>query len=77
MFEIAEGEMVSGIFQDLEKALSAPETEVEKSRGAYVIHHDYGNRQRLNAYFEGGGRQFMVRFRGVLYRVEIRYFEGR
>jgi hypothetical protein len=77
LFDIAEGEMASGIFQDLEKALSAPETEVEKSMGAYVIHRDYGNSQRLNAYLAGGGRQFVVRFRGVLYRVEMRYFDGR
>ena len=77
VFEIAEGEMVSGIFQDLEKALNAPETEVEKTMGEYVIHRDYTNSQRLNAYLAGGGRQFVVRFRGALYRVEIRYFDGR
>jgi hypothetical protein len=72
VFEIADAEMASGIFPDLERALARPGAEVRKSTGAYVVHRDYGTSQRLNAYLERGGREFLVRFRGARYRVEVR-----
>jgi hypothetical protein len=44
--------------------------------GEYVVHRDYENSQRLNTYLASGAREFLVRFRGVLYRMEIRYAGG-
>ena len=72
MFEIADAEMASGIFQDIEKAIAAPGTEVEKSFAPYVIHRDYDNSRKLNAYLAGGGRVFGVCVRDRFYLMEIR-----
>jgi hypothetical protein len=36
--------MASGIFPDIEKALSAPGTEIDKSMGKYIVHNDYAVR---------------------------------
>jgi hypothetical protein len=41
--------------------------------GAYVVHNDYTNSRKLNAHLASGERQFLVRFRGETYRVEIRH----
>lgn len=71
-FEIAEGEMASGVFPDIEKAIAAPGEEIDKSMGKYIIHRDYANSAKLNAHFSGGGRDFLVRFRGQTYRIEVR-----
>lgn len=73
LFDIADGEMASGIFPDIEKALAAPGVEIDKSIGKYIVHRDYRNSEKLNAYFAAGAREFLVRFRGELYRIEIRY----
>jgi hypothetical protein len=73
LFAIAEAEMASGIFSDIEKALSAPGGEIDKSMGAYVVHNDYASSRKLNAHLASGARQFLVRFRGETYRVEIRH----
>jgi hypothetical protein len=72
LFEIAEGEMASGVFRDIENAINTPGEEVEKSPVQYVIHRDYSNSAKLNAYLAGGGRAFVVRYRGASYRIEIR-----
>jgi hypothetical protein len=72
-FDIADGEMASGVFPDIERALRSPGTEIDKSMGKYVVHRDYGNSEKLNAYLSSGGREFLVRYRGQTYRVEIRY----
>lgn len=72
LFDVADGEMASGIFPDIEKALAAPGTEIDKSMGKYVMHNDYGNSGKLNAHLAGGGREFLLRFRGETYRIEVR-----
>lgn len=72
LFEIAEAEMASGVFPDIEKAIGAPGTEIDKSMGKYIIHRDFANSAKLNTHFSGGGRDFLVRFRGQTYRIEVR-----
>ncbi len=72
LFEIAEAEMASGVFPDIEKAIAAPGAEIDRSMGKYIIHRDFANSAKLNAHFSGGGRDFLVRFRGQTYRVEVR-----
>jgi hypothetical protein len=71
LFDIAEAEMASGIFSDLEQAIGSPGREVRKSPYEYIVHRDYTNSRRLNAFLGGGGRAFFVRFRGRLYRLDI------
>jgi hypothetical protein len=73
LFDIAEAEMASGIFPDIEKALAAPGTEIDKSMGKYIVHNDYANSRQLNAHLAGGAREFLVRFRGENYRIELRH----
>jgi hypothetical protein len=71
-FEIAEAEWASGIFQDIERAINTPGVEVDKSSVSYVMHRDYSNSEKVNAYIAGGGRTFVVRYRDAFYRIEIR-----
>lgn len=71
VFDIADAEMASGVFPDLEKAIAQPGTEINKS-SRYLIHSDYTTSARLNAHLDGGSREFVVRFRGDAYRIEIR-----
>jgi hypothetical protein len=73
LFAIADTEMASGIFPDIEKALSAPGSEIDKSMGAYVVHNDYASSRKLNAHLASGAREFLVRFRGETYRIEVRH----
>jgi hypothetical protein len=70
-FLVPEGEMQSGVFHDIEKALAAPGTEVEKSMGSYIIHRDYENSAKLNAYLDGEGRTFYVTYDEVTYEVTV------
>jgi hypothetical protein len=72
LFDIAAAEMASGIFNDLSEAIANPGKEVRKSPYDYIVHRDYDNSRKLNAYLGGGGRTFVVRFRGRLYRLDIR-----
>jgi hypothetical protein len=72
VFEIADAEMASGIFRDIEGAINSPGVEVNKSPVSYVSHRDYSNSRRLNDYIAGGGQAFVVRYRGVVYHIEIR-----
>ncbi|HJQ64031.1 MAG TPA: hypothetical protein VJ834_14345 [Burkholderiales bacterium] len=73
LFEIADAEMASGIFPDIQQALAAPGTEIDKSMGKYIVHNDYANSRLLNAHLASGAREFLVRFRGATYRIEIRH----
>lgn len=73
LFDVAEAELASGIFPDIERALQNPGAEIDKSMGKYVIHRDYSNSEKLNAFLSGGGHEFLVRYRSQIYRVEIRY----
>lgn len=69
VFAIADGEMASGVFPDIEKALATPGEAIEKDIGRYVIHRDYQNSARLNAFFGDGGTRMVVRYRGRDYEV--------
>src|SRR5439155_20931364 len=69
LFDIADAEMASGIFNDLSEAIATPGKEVRKSPYDYIVHRDYDNSRKLNAYIGGGGRAFFLRFRGRLYRL--------
>ena len=70
LFSITEMEFRVGLFQDIERAIKAPGTEVERS-GKYVIHRDYSTSQKLNRFFESGRRLFYVETQGRTYRLEL------
>jgi hypothetical protein len=70
-FIVPDGEMRSGVFRDIERALATPGTEVERSMGSYIIHRDYENSAKLNAYLDGGGRTFYVTYREATYEVTV------
>jgi hypothetical protein len=70
-FEIADAEMASGVFPDIEKALVTPGTAVEKSMGQYIIHRDYQNSRKLNSLLDEGGKQFRIRYKGQHYLISI------
>lgn len=70
-FVIEEGEMASGVFYDIEAALAKPGVEVEKSMGSYIIHRDYENSARLNAYLSDGGLRYYVTVDGATYLMTV------
>jgi hypothetical protein len=70
-FVIEEGEMASGVFQDIEASLADPGVEVEKSMGSYIIHRDYENSAKLNAYLGDGGVRYYVTAGGATYLMTI------
>ena len=70
LIEIPEGEIASGVFPDIERALATPGTAVDKS-GRYTIHRDYENSAKLNALIQTDMRRFWVRYRGEVYEMVI------
>lgn len=70
-FVIEDGEMASGVFYDIEAALADPGVEVEKSLGSYIIHRDYENSAKLNAYIGDGGLQYYATVGGATYLMTI------
>jgi hypothetical protein len=71
LFEIAELEMASGVFPDIEKAIASPGTEIDDPNSRYVIHRDYENSAKLNALLATGAQRYQVRYRGQVYELVI------
>ncbi len=70
-FKIAKGEMESGIFPDIEKAIARPGEEIDQSDG-YHIHRDYSTSARLNKFLEAGNTRFYVEYLGNTYELTIK-----
>ncbi|MHC4816224.1 MAG: hypothetical protein ACYTFN_24480, partial [Planctomycetota bacterium] len=62
LFEIAEMEMASGVFPDIEKAIASPGTAIDDPNNRYVIHRDYENSAKLNALLATGAKRYRVRY---------------
>ena len=71
VIEIPPGEMQSGVFPDIERAIASPGTAVDKRSGRYLIHHDYQNSRKLNALLATDIERFWVRYQGRLYEMVI------
>lgn len=71
IFAIEPDEMRSGIFQDIEQAISKPGEPVDKTLGQYIIHRDYNNSQRLNLFLDSGGTRFCIRYEERAYEIKI------
>lgn len=70
-FHISSEEFTVGLFQDIEKAIAAPGTEVNKGMGSYVIHRDYTTSREINAYVDAGNSSFVVETGGKCWRLTI------
>jgi hypothetical protein len=70
LFSIAKGEMESGVFPDIEKAIASPGEEIDKSDG-YHIHRDYSTSARLNKFIKTGKTRFYVEYLGETYELTI------
>ena len=71
VFVITEGEFQAGLFPDIEQAIAAPGTEIEKRTGDYVIHRDYSASARLNEFLRPGGKRFYVQRGGRIYQLTV------
>ncbi len=71
LFEIAELEMASGVFPDIEKAIASPGTEIDNPNSRYVIHRDYETSAKLNALLATGAQRYRVRYQGQVYELVI------
>jgi hypothetical protein len=71
LFEIAELEMASGVFPDIEKAIASPGTAIDDPNNRYVIHRDYENSAKLNALLATGAKRYRVRYLGQVYELVI------
>lgn len=69
LFEVPDGEMASGVFPDIEKAIAEPGKAIEKSMGSYIHHDHYSNSALLNEFFDAGGTVFRVRYQGKTYEL--------
>ncbi|MBA2646831.1 MAG: hypothetical protein H0U81_08545 [Pyrinomonadaceae bacterium] len=72
IFVISKDEMQTGIFHDIEQAISRPGVEIRKGFGEYPTHIHYFNSARLNAFLKSGKTQFYVRYLGETYELTIR-----
>ncbi|MDP6707000.1 MAG: hypothetical protein QF893_11705 [Alphaproteobacteria bacterium] len=68
---IPDGEMQSGVFPDIEKAVAAPGQAIDKSMGKYVTHHDYVNSAKLNARIAAGDTKILIVYRGAVFELTI------
>jgi hypothetical protein len=60
-------EIKVGLFPDLEQAMRAPGTEVDKSMSRYLRHRDYDSSERLNALLDSGAKELLVGYGGRVY----------
>lgn len=72
LFNIAKGEMESGIFQDIERAIANPGEEIDKGSDGYYTHRDYTTSARLNAFLRTGKTRFYVQYLGETYELTIK-----
>ena len=72
LFKIPKGEMESGVFHDIEKAIAKPGEEVDKNFGEYHTHRDYSNSARLNKFLDTGKTRFYVEYLGETYELTIK-----
>lgn len=70
VFTISSDEFRFGLFQDIEKALASPGTEV-RFWGGYITHRDFDTSKKLNEYLAAGNKTFMVRTDKGLFLVTL------
>jgi hypothetical protein len=68
---VTDEEFQVGLFQDIERAIAAPGTEVDKAMGPYLTHRDYTTSKQVNARIDTGALDFTIRTRGACWRLTI------
>ena len=71
LFHISTEEFKVGLFQDIEQAIAAPGTEVNKSIGSYISHRDYATSRQINEFIDAGNSTFNVETSGKCWRLTI------
>jgi hypothetical protein len=71
LFRISGMQFKVGLFPDIENAIAAPGTEVDKNIGTYAVHQDYTTSTRLNEFLASGGQRFYVETAGRLYELTL------
>lgn len=69
--DLDEMETKVGLFPDLERAMAAPGTEVDKGFSRYIRHRDYANSERLNALLDAGTRELLIAHGGRVYHFQL------
>lgn len=69
--DIDEMEIKVGLFPDLERAMAAPGTEVDKGFSRYIRHRDYANSDRLNALLDADTRELLIGHGGRVYHFQL------
>ncbi|MGH6932566.1 MAG: hypothetical protein ACREEE_09050 [Dongiaceae bacterium] len=70
-FAIEQMQFTVGLFSDIEQAIAAPGTAVDKDWSGYIIHDDYQTSQQLNAHLATGANRFYVRHADQVYELTI------
>ena len=70
-FQISTEQFTVGLFSDIAAAIAAPDKEVDKSIGRYIVHRDYQTSQQINAYLDAGHSTFFVDARAGCWRLTI------
>lgn len=70
-FHISSEEFTVGLFRDIEKAIAAPGTEVNKDMGSYITHRDYTTSREINKFIDAGNSSFVVETSGKCWRLTI------
>jgi hypothetical protein len=71
LFHISAEEFKVGLFQDIEQAIAAPGTEVNKSMGSYISHRDYTTSRQINEFIDAGNSTFVIETSGKCWRLTI------
>jgi hypothetical protein len=70
VFLITNDEFRFGMFQDIEKAISNPGSEVHFS-GSYVMHQDFDTSKKLNEFLAAGNKAFIVKTGTGMYLMSV------
>ncbi len=71
LFHVSTEEFKVGLFQDIEQAIAAPDTAVNKSMGSYIIHDDYPTSRQINGFIDAGNSTFFIETRATCWRLTI------
>ncbi len=69
--DIADMEFTVGLFPDLEQAMAAPATEIDKGFSRYLRHRDYDTSERLNALLAAGTAELLIGRAGRVFHFRL------
>ena len=74
LFVISPEEFRVGLFSDIRKALDRPGEEVPKDTSPYIVHRDFSNSEKFNAFLDGRtDTVFFLEADGATWRVVVDY----